>query len=110
MSIAAVLDHLSTLLPADHAHVYGPPFTVPPTAPCYVIELPQVLAVAGCTVATAEVDVVCVPQTGTDYAMLLAMADAVIASAGAAVTGGAPEPSPYVDAADVWTYRLTLEL
>ena len=66
--------------------------------------------IVACEVVEAGVDVVCVPQTGSDHDYLVAMADAVIASAGAAVTGGQPEPSPYTDVPDVWTYRLTLEL
>ena len=109
-TLTAALQRVLDLLPAEHAHIVGPPFTHPPAAPCYVIELPQIVDVVGCAVATASVDVVCVPQTGTDQQMLLGMADAVIGAAGALVTGGAAEPNPYTDQPDVWTYRLTLEL
>ena len=98
------------LPPGGAPHIVGPPFQHPPAAPCYVVELPQIRDVVGCAVADVSVDVVCVPQTGTGQQQLLSMADAVVASAGAVVVGGAPEPNPYTDTPDVWTYRLTLEL
>lgn len=114
MSLTAVLQHVAAGLPADHPAVFGPPFRVPPAAPCYVVEMPQLTEVLGagptCRVVGATVDVVCVPQTGTDHDMLITMADAVIAAFGSAVTGGQAEPNPYTDTADVWCYRLTVEM
>ena len=110
MTLADTLQRVTAMLPTTYAHVFGPPFRVPPAAPCLIIELPQITAVIGCHVADARVDVVCVPQTGTDYDHLVTMADEVIGTAGGAVIGGQPEPNPYTDVDDIWTYRLTLEL
>ena len=114
MSIAEILNTIAAQMPTDHPTVYGPPFSVAPAAPCYVVGMPTVSEVLGtgaaCQVTQATVDVVCVPQTGTDFVGLRSMADTVIAAFGPAVTAGQDEPSPFTDVDDVWTYRLTVEV
>lgn len=108
---ATVVDQLRT---TGTTVVAGPPLTVSPAGPCYVVDAPRVLEVLGagpvCRVTASGVDVLCVPPTGTDLPALLTLADTAIAALGAAVTGGQTEPSPFTDVDDVWCYRLTLEL
>lgn len=114
MSLTSVIQRVAAQLPTTYPHVYGPPFRVPPAAPCYVVEMPSVRGVAGvaagCEVTDAAIDVVCIPQTGSDHDALVEMADELIAAFGEQITGGQPEPNPYADVDDVWTYRLTLEV
>lgn len=114
MTLTDVAADVAARMPTDHPTVLGPPFTRPPAAPCYIVELPQPTDVvgtsAGCRVTQATVDIVCIPSASTNADQLLAMADQVIAAFGSAVTSGQPEPSPFTDVDDVWTYRLTVEV
>lgn len=114
MSLTSTVQRVLAAMPTDHPTVIGPPFRVPPAAPCYLVELPVVREVSlyggDCVLSEAAVDVVCVPATGTDHDMLVTMADAVVRAFGAAVTSGRAEPNPYTDVEDVWTYRLTVEV
>lgn len=113
-TLAGIVDTVVAALPADYPYVYGPPFTHPPAGPCYIIEPPAVAEVLGsgptCRVTAATVDIVCVPQTATDYSMLTAMADAVIAAFGGRISSGQAEPNPYADTDDAYSYRLTVEV
>lgn len=95
--------------------VVGPPFATTPAAPCYVLELAQPAGVeltAGvCVVQSVQIQVWCVPATGTDWRQLAVMADDAIAAVGA-VSAGSVEPNPFADGADTTTaaaYRLTFE-
>lgn len=112
MSLSDILEQVRSQLP-DPALV-GPPFQVPPAAPCYIVAVPQVSEVLGtgaaCQITRASVDIVCVPPTGSDTHALVAMADQVVALFGASVTSGQAEPNPFTDVDDVWTYRLTVEV